>query len=246
MLTLNQNVNVGNEVLHVQTEPYRASGKVVSNILKGGIVVRRIEKEIPPGAEEREINELVKALHYSVVNAIVREYESKNVKVVEEKVEEEKVAETKGTVFTLPEDIRHKLEDYASEYVGFYAPTLVEELIEKAKTLEEFIDLYKQELQEAEDVDEFLKKVFKKYLFELNIESSLLETNFSEVLNKELLEDILTGEFGFLAPQVAEDIQEKLKVAKTLSEAIDIIKDSVEEEETRQKIEKEKKKLFRI
>jgi len=256
MLTLNQNVQVGDDVLHVQTEYYSSSKKVVSNILKGGIVVKRIEKDVPPDAAAEEINRLIKKLHVFVVNSIKNEYEKRNLSVKEDKVEEvrqEKPASEERVSFSLPDDIKEKLEDFAHQYVGFYAPSLVEELIESSASLPDFMEKYKEEIKSAGEenegkVQEFLEKLFRKYLydFDLNVEGLGFSVDFAEALNKPLLEEILVEEFGFLAPQVAGEIKEALAGAKTLDEAVGVVLSHVEEEETKKKIEEHKKKLFRI
>ena len=245
MLTLNQNVQVGSDVLHVQTEPYRTSGKVVSNILKNGIVIKRVEQSIPPDAEDREINELVKALHYSVIKAIQEQYREQKVEVEEERVE--KATEKKEVQkFSLPPEMVEKLSDYASEYVGFIAPSLVSSIIEQSDSLEDFVEKFKKELEGASDVDEFLKKLFRKYLSAFDIKVEMLDVDFRSALNRELLEEIYFEEFGFLAPQIAEDVLSKLSGIKDLSEALEVLKSPCEEESTKKKIEENKRKLFRI
>ena len=45
-LSLNQNIKAGKSTYHIQTEYYKTSNKIISNIFKDGKAVRRLEKEV--------------------------------------------------------------------------------------------------------------------------------------------------------------------------------------------------------
>ncbi len=66
-VSCNEDVRVGNVVFHVQTEYYRKSGKVVANIFRNGVAVKRLEKQL---SEEDDVDSKVVEFHRFVVDRI--------------------------------------------------------------------------------------------------------------------------------------------------------------------------------
>ena len=66
-VSCNEDVRVGNVVFHVQTEYYRRSGKVVANIFRNGVAVKRLEKQL---SNMSDIDSEVLEFHRFVVDRI--------------------------------------------------------------------------------------------------------------------------------------------------------------------------------
>ncbi|ADY73294.1 hypothetical protein Dester_0644 [Desulfurobacterium thermolithotrophum DSM 11699] len=66
-ISVNQNIKLGSNVYHVQTEYYRVSKKIVTNIFKGGMIIKRLEKEIDT---EENIEEQTRNFHEIIVKRI--------------------------------------------------------------------------------------------------------------------------------------------------------------------------------
>ncbi len=54
--SLNSDINCGSKKFHVQTEFYKSSQKIVTNIFINGNAIKRIEKHFETGKIEEEIN----------------------------------------------------------------------------------------------------------------------------------------------------------------------------------------------
>ena len=68
-LSLNQNIKAGKSTYHIQTEYYKTSNKIISNIFKDGRAVRRLEKEVEEG---KDLDAQIKEFHKSVVERLTK------------------------------------------------------------------------------------------------------------------------------------------------------------------------------
>lgn len=71
--SINEEIRAANGVYHIQTEYYKTSGKIVTNIFKDGMIVKRLEKELN---DKDNIDDQVKAFHAFVIKKITGKFES--------------------------------------------------------------------------------------------------------------------------------------------------------------------------
>jgi hypothetical protein len=143
--SINQNIKAGNSVYHIQTEYYKASGKIVTNIFKNGMTVKRLEKEVSE-EEGIDIDEEIKAFHRSIVDKLT----GKTSKVKKE-----------SKHLTLSEEEVDKILSVIFPFFGIASQLAVKDALETSQTVEEFIRNIVSDLPEdiKKEVTERLKDI---------------------------------------------------------------------------------------
>jgi len=180
--SINEDIIIGKTKFHVQTEFYRSSGKVVSNIFRDGIALKRVEKDLE---EKEEIEEAVQKFHKEVVQKLLSGAKPKK----------------KGK-FSLPEELIDEVIKVISPYFGIASAFIIEEAITKAYSKESFISELLGELSGKER--EILSEKLEKLLTEINAGETQIEHLKEEILK------ILRDFFGIMAILVFEETLKEL------------------------------------
>jgi DNA-binding transcriptional MerR regulator len=182
--SINEDVVIGSTKFHVQTEFYHSSGKVVSNIFKEGVALKRLEKEVGP---EENIEEEVKSFHLEVVNKLLsakkggaKKRGNKEVSLTDKEIEE--------------------IVNLISPFYGVASTFVIYEALSSASSKEEFIQELLGELsgEEREKLQKKIEELLGK------------EVEIFEKLKDEILE-ILNNYFGIMALSVFEEAFERTK-----------------------------------
>ncbi len=197
-VSYNEDVRIGNSVFHVQTEYYRKSGKVVSNIFKDGLSIKRLEREVEEGVD---IDSAVSDFHRYVVERLrsgVRE----------------KKAPAKKKVLTLPEAVEQELLEIIYPYFGVASSLVIDEALAVSSTSGEFLEHLLEGL--PDNLREALTAQLAPILSSLSsIESSGSEESSSspeeeiDEAKREKLLKVLSEYFGIMALPVLEEALEE-------------------------------------
>ncbi|SMO47410.1 hypothetical protein SAMN06269117_105107 [Balnearium lithotrophicum] len=182
--SINEDVVIGSTKFHVQTEFYHSSGKVVSNIFKEGVALKRLEKEVEP---EENIEEEVKSFHLEVVNKLLSAKKGGTKKRGNEEV-------------SLTDKEIEEIVNLISPFYGVASTFVIDEALSSASSKEEFIEELLGELsgEEREKLHGKLEELLGK------------EVEIFEKLKDEILE-ILNNYFGIMALSVFEEALERTK-----------------------------------
>ena len=195
----NENVRVGNSVFHVQTEYYKKSGKVVSNIFKDGLSIKRLEREVEEGAD---IDSAVSDFHRYVVERLKGSVRSKR-------------TSKKEKTFTLSEQLEKELLKVIYPYFGVASSFILDEALSESSSLEEFLDHLLDGL--PEDLEEALKEQITSIISscsakekeeEVELERSTSAEELDEEKRKKIL-NVLSEFFGIIALPVLEEALEE-------------------------------------
>jgi hypothetical protein len=212
--SINQNIQAGGSVYHVQTEYYKSSGKVVTNIFKDGRSVKRLEKELS-AKEEEEINREVEEFHSFVVSKLTGKLKAK------------RSGEKKG--LTLPLELYDKLLVLVSPYFGIASSLILDEGLKSSRSVEELVSFLTAEL-EGEQKESLSRELY-------NLLNSLKEEERGESkeekkapfsvtpdLEKRVLE-LLSEYFGIMASAIWEESLEEWRMSggTTYEELVDVI-----------------------
>ncbi|RUM88101.1 MAG: hypothetical protein DSZ25_02575 [Thermovibrio sp.] len=200
--SINEDITIGRTKFHVQTEFYRSSGKVVSNIFKDGIALKRVERSLD---EDEEIEEAVQKFHREVVQKLLSGAKPKK----------------KGK-FSLPEELIDEVIKVISPYFGIASAFIIEEAISSASSKESFINELLGELsgKEREELSEKLKRL----LTEDKTEEVSIDNLKEEILS------ILGEFFGIMAVSIFEETLEELN-SNSLEEFIEKVSSQLEGKE---------------
>ncbi|WP_297446066.1 hypothetical protein [Desulfurobacterium sp.] len=252
MLSINQDIKIGNKKFHIQTEYYKTVNKIVSNILQNGLVVKKVEKEVV-GISPEDIDKEIKKFHTFVVSRLLQAGQKQKEKVEQKEVVEREVEQAQSVRFELPSHLYGKVVDLVGDYFGIITEEIVNGIISQSTDIIDFIEkLAKEAEAEGADYESIKKKLFRifaDYLLAANVSFNITEMtgkNFVELLRAEALENLLEEEYGILAGQVEEEILAELENASSLDQAIDIVLSRIEDEEKKQKIRENPRILFRI
>ena len=135
-ISKNDNVKLGNHVYHIQTEYYKSSNKIVSNIFMDGKIIKRIESE---PAEGEDIGKRVSQQHEEILKKI-----RKGGRIKE------------GIKLTDRE--RNELIELLNESLGIATAFIIEEEARRAKSKEELINLLLEQIGE-EDRERLKEKI---------------------------------------------------------------------------------------
>ncbi|RUM90539.1 MAG: hypothetical protein DSZ26_02665 [Thermovibrio sp.] len=182
--SINEDVVIGSTKFHVQTEFYHSSGKVVSNIFKEGVALKRLEKDIE---SEENIEEEVKNFHLEVVNKLLSAKKGGTKKRGNEEISltDKEIEEIVNLIFP---------------FYGVASTFVIDEALSSASSKEEFIQELLGELsgEEREKLHGKLEELLGK------------EGEIFEKLKDEILE-ILNNYFGIMALSVFEEALERIK-----------------------------------
>jgi RNA binding exosome subunit len=137
----NDNVKLGSHVYHVQTEYYRSSNKIVSNIFMDGKIVKRIESK---PVEGEDIGKRASQQHEEILKKL------------------RKGGRT-GEGIKLTDRERKELIELLNESLGIATAFIIEEEARRAKSKEELINLLLEQIgeEDRERLKEKLKNILK-------------------------------------------------------------------------------------
>jgi hypothetical protein len=143
-VSLNQNIKAGKSTYHVQTEYYKSSNKIISNIFKDGKAVKRLEKEVE---EDRSLDEQIKEFHSSVIERLTK---PTLVKEKKKTVQKEAFILTKGQ--------EEKIAAAIYPFFGIATYLVMSDAASNASSKEDFISRLLSELEE-EKVKELREEI---------------------------------------------------------------------------------------
>ncbi|TCK05250.1 hypothetical protein [Phorcysia thermohydrogeniphila] len=250
-ISLNQDIRAGKSTYHVQTEYYKTSNKIISNIFKDGKAVKRLEKEVEEG---RDLDEQIKEFHNSIIERL-----TKPTLVKRKKKEEKPVQEAQKEVFTLTEQQEEKIAAVIYPFFGIATYLVISDAASNASSKEEFVDQLLGELEEEkakevrEEILSILSEKVEEKPSELKEEKKTLpfpEEELTEILFPyfgimtgvlvESAKRVWDGEKGklldFLAGELDDDVREEVlkKVSSLLGE---VEESTVEVEKKEEKVE---------
>ena len=252
-LSLNQDIKAGKSIYHIQTEYYKTSSKIISNIFKDGKAVRRLEKEVEEG---KDLDTQIKEFHKSIVERLTKPTLLKRKKPEKEKFtitdkQEEKIAQVIYPFFGIATSlvISDALSSSSSSE-GFIEMLLHDIEDEKADELKEKISSILSEVTEEKPEEEMVK--MKKVIFP---EDKLMEILFPYfgIATGAIVESargVWDGQveslLDFLSGELEEDVKDKVfEQIKELFKSIPSEKSTVETEEKSAEEEKKEKRLER-
>ena len=199
-ISLNQDIRAGKSTYHVQTEYYKTSNKIISNIFKDGKAVKRLEKEVEEG---RDLDEQIKEFHNSIIERL-----TKPTLVKKKKKEEKKpLQKVQKEVFTLTEYQEEKIAAVIYPFFGIATYLVISDAASSASSKEEFVKELLSELEEekAKELREEILSILSEKEEEKPSESER-EQKEQKVLDfpeKELTE-LLSPYFGIMTAVVLE------------------------------------------
>jgi len=140
-ISKNDNVKLGNHVYHIQTEYYKSSNKIVSNIFMDGKIIKRIESE---PAEGEDIAKRVSQQHEEILKKI------------------RKGGRTKEGI-KLTDRERNKLIELLNESLGIATAFIIEKEAKRARSKEKLINLLLEHIgeEDGERLKEKLADILK-------------------------------------------------------------------------------------
>jgi len=197
-VSYNEDIKLGDSVFHVQTEYYKKSGKVVSNIFKDGLSIKRLEKSVD---NEEDLDSAVAEFHRYVVERL-------------RSGAKKKVSQEKG-VFAIPEPTREEILRVINPYFGVASSFVLEEALSASSNPEDFVDHL------LDGLPEDLKEGLREELIPLISSSSTSDSRpsqseerssepeeFTEEKKEKLLK-VLSEYFGIMALSILEESLEE-------------------------------------
>ena len=252
-LSLNQDIKAGKSTYHIQTEYYKTSSKIISNIFKDGKAVRRLEKEVEEG---KDLDTQIKEFHKSIVERLTKPTLLKRKKPEKEK-------------FTITDKQEEKIAQVIYPFFGIVTSLVISDTLSSSSSSEEFIEMLLHDIEE-EKADE-LKEKLSSILSEVTEEKPKEEIVRMEkiIFPEDKLTEILFPYFGiatgaivesarsvwdgkveslldFLSKELEEDVKDKVfEQIKELFKSAPSEKPTVETEEKSAEEEKKERKLER-
>ncbi len=252
-LSINQDIKAGKSTYHIQTEYYKTSNKIISNIFKDGKAVKRLEKEVE---EEKDLDTQIKEFHKNIVERLTKPTLLKRKK-------------TEKGKFTITDKQEEKIAQVIYPFFGIATSLVISDALRSSSSSEEFIEMLLHDIEE-EKADE-LKKEISSILSEVPEEKSQEETMKMEkvVFPEDKLMEILFPYFGiatgaivesaknawngkvesllnFLSKELEEDVKEKVfEQIEELFKSTSSEKPTVRPEEKSTEEKKKEKKLER-
>ena len=214
--SVNEDIVVGSSKFHIQTEFYRTSGKIVSNIFKDGVALKRLEKKVEP---DENVEEEVKKFHSEVVGKLLSIKEKPKKKSEEISLSDEEIEEIVKLI---------------SPFYGVASTFVIDEALSSASSKKEFIQELLGELSGEER--EKLQKRLEELLYKEEREKSKKTLEIVDKLKDEIL-TILGNYFGIMAVPVFEEALEKTK-DKPFNDFIDEVSSQLEGKEREEVAEK--------
>jgi len=253
--SINQDVYAGNSVYHIQTEYYKSSGKIVTNIFKDGCAVKRLEKDVS-GVPEEEIDREIEEFHYFVLDRLRQGARKKKPAPqeqpppppAEEKVEEEKAGAP--SPLELPsslhdaflkamfpyfgiasgvvlENALHESSDHSSLVENIVSGLQGDEQQELRFKLEELLSSAPEELPSGEEGSEVEQEEDVETEGGLSVDSDI----------EDKILEVLSDYFGIMASTVFEEALEDWEMTGgSYEELVDIIAAHADSEEEAQEL----------
>ena len=154
-ISLNQDIRAGKSTYHIQTEYYKTSNKIISNIFKDGKAVKRLEKEVEEG---RDLDEQIKEFHNSIIERLTKP------KVLKKKKEEKPTQKVQKEVFTLTEQQEEKIAAVIYPFFGIATYLVISDVAGSVSSKEEFVKELLSELEEekAEELKEEILSILSE------------------------------------------------------------------------------------
>jgi hypothetical protein len=197
-ISLNQDIRAGRSTYHVQTEYYKTSNKIISNIFKDGKAVKRLEKEVEEG---RDLDEQIKEFHNSIIERL-----TKPTLVKKKKKEEKKpLQKVQKEVFTLTEYQEEKIAAVIYPFFGIATYLVISDTASSASSKEEFVNQLLSELEEdkAKEVREEILSILSEKVEEKPSELQKREEKELPFPEEELTE-LLFPYFGIMTGVLVE------------------------------------------
>ena len=187
--SINQDIRAGGSTYHIQTEYYKSSGKIVTNIFKDGQSVKRFEKEVKAESEE-EINKKVEEFHSLIIGKLTGKAKEEKAKVK----------------LQIPKELFEEFLRELSPFFGIATAFILEEALRESETYEELLSKI------ISDLEEELKPVVRGKLLPLIEKIPKKEVSFSisPTTEGEILK-VLAEKFGIMASSILEEAVEKCK-----------------------------------
>lgn len=221
-VSYNENIRLGGSIFHVQTEYYKKSGKVVSNIFKDGLSIKRLERDVEEGTD---IDSAVAQFHRYVVERL-----KSGVK--------RKVSLQRG-VLSIPDAVREELLKILNPYFGVASSLVIDEALLNSSGVESFLDNLLEGL--PDNTKETLREQLSPLLSSLFLSESSPEKREEEELEefteekREKALEILSDYFGIMALPVLEDALEEWK-SGDYKELVELIVSRLEDEKEREEL----------
>jgi len=221
-VSYNEDIRLGGSVFHVQTEYYKKSGKVVSNIFKDGLSIKRLEREVEEGAD---IDSAVAQFHRYVVERLRSGVKKK--------------APLQRGVLSMPDSVREELLTILNPYFGVASSFVIDEALLVSSSVEEFLDNLLEGL--PDDIKGALNEKLSPVLSSISLSESSPEgeeevkpEEFTEEMKERTLK-ILSEYFGIMALPVLEDALEEWK-SGDYEELVELIVSHLEDEKEREEL----------
>lgn len=259
--SINQDVYAGSSVYHIQTEYYKSSGKIVTNIFKDGCAIKRLEKDVS-GVPEEEIDREIEEFHYFVLDRLrqgakrKKEVKKEEPAPVQEEPskKEEKVAEEaeKRPSLEIPSQLRDSLLKVMFPYFGIASAVALDNAVSESSDYFELVEnlvsgLSPDEAQELRSkLEELLEGVAygpSQALEEEEAETSGEAFSVGSDIEEKIL-SVLSDYFGIMASAVFEEALEDWEMTgKTYDELVDIIAAHADTEEEAEEIARRLREL---
>ena len=224
-VSYNEDIKLGGSVFHVQTEYYKKSGKVVSNIFKDGLSIKRLEKDVEDGVD---IDSEVAQFHKYVVERLRGGAKKKISREGRER-----------RVLSISDSVKDELLRVLNPYFGVATSFVIEEALSSSSDIEEFLNNLLEGLPEEIKgvLYERLIPVFSSASVTASSREEKGETETEEFTEekKEKAVSILSEYFGIMALPVLEEALEEWK-SGDYSELVELIVSHLEDEKEREEL----------
>ena len=136
-LSLNQDIKAGKSIYHIQTEYYKTSNRIISNIFKDGRSVKRLEKDVE---DEKNLDTQIKEFHRGVVERLTKPATLKRGKSEKEK-------------FTITDRQEKRIARIVYRFFGIATSLVISDALVSSSSAEEFIEMLLHDV-EGEKVNE--------------------------------------------------------------------------------------------
>ena len=222
-VSYNEDVRIGSSTFHVQTEYYKKSGKIVSNIFKDGTSIKRLEREVEEGLD---IDSAVGEFHRYVVDKLRKGVKSRT-------------PEASGG-FVIPEDLEKKVIEVINPYFGVASYLVIDEARSASNSKEEFVESLLEGL--PEDVKPALfERLTALFSDGASTSSDVPQEGDSSTpeefdqSKKEKLLKVLSDYFGIMALPVLEEALEEWD-GRDYHDLVSLIVDHVDDESEREEL----------
>ena len=247
--SINQDVYAGGSTYHIQTEFYKSSGKIVTNIFKDGVSVKRLERKVEEGLSDEEIDREVEKFHFLVLEKLRqggKRLKRSKPEVESEAEKREKVSQqVEEGGLNLSQELYEQILELINPYFGIASAFSIEEARSCATGVDSFIEALTKDLEDEargeliirlrELFDRTPPELLKgKGVEETQEEESVEEFELTPEQEQKIL-TVLSEYFGIMATVILEEsVSDWKAVGGSYQELVDIIcahADTPEEEE---------------